>query len=190
MPAWFGWAAVVLLSLYLALFPALASASRGGYRTSTGSGCFPVRCGVDVVRVAASHSPDRLCMDRCGRLAWSAWIAQGARWIGHVWPVRSGGTRRRSALAWNAAADGAPPRPDSRADGRCNYPRRSMAGGPEPRAQVHCLPHRAAGIGQDEKNDQQQADRNARRYARLSGTPTAGPDCYSGRRSNTTFSRY
>ena len=39
MPAWLGWIAVVLLSLYLAVYPALAAALRGSWaRESNGLG--------------------------------------------------------------------------------------------------------------------------------------------------------
>jgi apolipoprotein N-acyltransferase-like protein len=92
MPAWLGWAAVVLLSLYLALFPALASAL--AWRASRQQGLAFV-----FVFAAAWMLSEWLRASLLTGFAWNPlavvclelpWVAQGARWIpssrGHCCP--------------------------------------------------------------------------------------------------------
>jgi apolipoprotein N-acyltransferase len=178
MPAWFGWAAVALLSLYLALFPALASAL--AWRIS-----HQHRLGFVFLFAAAWMLCEWLRATLLTGFAWDPlaaawlgvpWIAQGAGWIGTYGlsglAVLAAGLlwlgmqrRWRTTLALTLALTAV-----------AIFLGRSMAGGPEPRS-ADAIAFRIVqpDIGQDEKNDQQQAERNARRYASLSGTPTAVP---------------
>src|SRR4030081_759951 len=84
MPAWLGWAAVVLLSLYLALFPALAGAL--AWRASRQH-----RLGFVFVLAAAWMLSEWLRATLLTGFAWNPlaavwlelpWVAQAARWIG------------------------------------------------------------------------------------------------------------
>jgi len=109
--------------LYLALFPALASALSWRISHQHRLGSFSCSLRRDVVEWLRATLLTGFAWDPLAA-AWleSAWIAQGARWIGtyacQVWryspPVCSG---------LECSADAHHPRPDSRADGRCNYPR-------------------------------------------------------------------
>jgi len=179
MPAWLGWAAVVLLSLYLALFPALASAL--AWRASRQQGLAFV-----FVFAAAWMLSEWLRASLLTGFAWNPlavvclelpWVAQGARWIGTyglsgAWVLTVGlfwagmQHRWRATLALTCVLAAI-----SMALGG-----QSMRLGPEPPGAT-AIPFRIVqpNIGQDEKYDPQQAARNARRYARLSGPPASTP---------------
>jgi len=173
MPAWLGWVGVVLLSLYLALFPALASAL--AWRVT-----HQHRLGFVFMFAAAWMLSEWLRASLLTGFAWNPvavislelpWVAQGARWIGTyglsgVWVVAAGlfwvglQHRWRATLALTLVLATI-----SMALGR------SMLLVPEPGMTE--IPFRIVqpNIGQDERNDPGQAQRNARIYARLSGAP-------------------
>ena len=177
MPAWLGWVAVVLLSLYLAIFPALASAL--AWRVA-----HQHRLGFVFMFAAAWMLSEWLRASLLTGFAWNPvaaislelpWVAQGARWIGAyglsgVWIVSAGlfwvglQHRWRATLALTLVLATI-----FMALGR------SMLLVPEPG--VTAIPFRIVqpNIGQDEKYDPGQAERNARIYARLSGAPTSVP---------------
>ena len=84
MPAWLGWAAVVLLSLYLALFPALSGAL--AWRISR-----PSRLGFVCVFAGAWMFFEWARATLFTGFAWNPlaaiwlglpWVAQAAKWIG------------------------------------------------------------------------------------------------------------
>jgi apolipoprotein N-acyltransferase len=178
MPAWLGWAAVVLLSLYLALFPALASAL--AWRVS-----HQHRPGFVFVFAAAWMLSEWLRASLLTGFAWNPlaavslelnWVAQGARWIGTyglsgLWVLTAGlfcvGMQHkwRTTLALTLVL----------ATISMGLPR-SMPGAQEPPGTAS-IPFRIVqpNIGEDEKYDPEQAERNARRYARLSGLPAPVP---------------
>jgi apolipoprotein N-acyltransferase len=177
MPAWLGWVAVVLLSLYLALFPALASAL--AWRMAHTD-----RLGFVFVFAAAWMLSEWLRASLLTGFAWNPlaaiclelpWVAQSARWIGTyglsgVWALSAGlfcvglQHRWRSTLVLTLVLAAT-----SIALGRSRVPVHE----PGPAA----IPFRIVqpNIGQDQKYDPEQAERNARVYARLSGTPPASP---------------
>jgi apolipoprotein N-acyltransferase len=179
MPAWLGWAAVGLLSLYLACFPALAGALAwrlaGRRRTAL------------VFLFAASWMLfEWLRATLFTGFAWNPlaviwiglpWVAQSARWIGTyglsgVALAVAGllwlGLQRRwlTTLAFAAVLalvclalgrwQGTPPRSGT---GLLSIPVRIVQ----------------PNIAQDEKYDPHQADRNASLYASLSGKPGDKP---------------
>jgi apolipoprotein N-acyltransferase len=178
MPAWLGWVAVVLLSLYLALFPALASAL--AWRVA-----HQQRLGFVFVFAAAWMLSEWLRASFLTGFAWNPlaavclelpWVAQGARWIGTyglsgLWVLAAGlfwaGTRHRwrptLALTLVLAAI-------SMALGQ------SMTLGQVPPGAT-AIPFRVVqpNIGEDEKYDPEQEERNVRRYAQLSGAPASVP---------------
>jgi apolipoprotein N-acyltransferase len=178
MPAWLGWVAVVLLSLYLALFPALAGAL--AWRVSRQH-----RLGFVFVFAAAWMLSEWLRGTLLTGFAWNPlaavclempWIAQGARWIGTyglsgAWVLVAGlfwvgmQHRWRATLALTLVLAAI-----SIALGR------SMSSGQEP-PDATAIPFRIVqpNIGEDEKHDPEQAERNARRYTQLSGTPASVP---------------
>ncbi len=177
MPAWLGWVAVVLLSMYLACFPALAGglAWRLSRHTRIGFAC---------VFAAAWMLFEWLRATLLTGFAWNPlavtwldflWIAQSARWIGTY--GLSGLIALSAGLLWAGA--------------RGRWP---LAGavlvslaaiGLALRGAVEEPPPTAAGtipvrivqpnIAQNEKNDPEQRARNAELYARLSGKPPAAP---------------
>jgi len=182
MPAWLGWAAVFVLSLYMALFPALAGMS--SWRIARNN-----RPGFVFVSAAAWMLFEWLRSTLFTGFAWNPlgeiwlglpWIAQAARWIGtyglsgiailaagFLWVGSVGRSRREQAvtagiaLALTAAA---------LLLGRSLnvYAESSAAGG---------IPFKVVqpNIGQDEKYDPEEAERNIRRYAQLSGRPAQTP---------------
>jgi apolipoprotein N-acyltransferase len=174
MPAWLGWLAVVLLSLYLAMFPALACAL--ACRLSHGH-----RLGFSLVFAACWMLSEWLRATLLTGFAWNPigviwlglpWIAQCARWIGTYGmsglAIAAAGLfglgmlrRWRSTLAVTLGLAGA-----AALLGRSL----STQQGPVTAAEI---PVRIVqpNIGQDEKYDPHEADRNARIYARLSGKP-------------------
>jgi apolipoprotein N-acyltransferase len=178
MPAWLGWLAVVLLSLYLALFPALASAI--AWRASRDHGL-----GFAFVFAAAWMLSEWLRANLLTGFAWNPlgvvwlglpWIAQGASWVGTyglsaLVALCAGlfwvGIRRRwpatIGLALAVVATSV-------------VPGRSIAARPEP-AIAGGIPVRIVqpDIGQDEKYDPNEEERNARLYTRLSGKPAPVP---------------
>jgi apolipoprotein N-acyltransferase len=236
MPAWLGWAAVVLLSLYLALFPALTCAV--AWRTSRQR---PL--GFVCLFAAAWMLTEWLRATLLTGFAWNPlgvawlavpWVSQAARWIGTyglsgllllvaglVWMGLRHGARTTGALAvavtaivfWLvrpdpgsvAAAAGASansePRPHA-ASAAANAELQANAAGAGanaehlangPRASVNLEPPAALAqsgprdgtgipvrivqpnIGQDEKYDPHEADRNTEIYAHLSGQPASAP---------------
>jgi apolipoprotein N-acyltransferase len=66
MPGWLGGIAVVLLSLYLALFPALAAGASWFVRRAAGAGA-GLCGGVDRQRMVAFMAVHRLCVEPAGR---------------------------------------------------------------------------------------------------------------------------
>jgi apolipoprotein N-acyltransferase len=184
MPAWLGWAAVVLLSLYLALFPALASAL--AWRAS-----LQHRLGFVFVLAAAWMLSEWLRATLLTGFAWNPlaavwlelpWVAQAARWIGTyglsgLWVLAAGSFwvgmqhRWRATLALTVVLAAI-----SIALGRSMGPGPSTAPGQEPPG-VAAIPFRVVqpNIGEDEKHDPEQEERIARRYVQLSGPPTPVP---------------
>jgi apolipoprotein N-acyltransferase len=178
MPAWLGWVAVVLLSLYLALFPALASAL--AWRVSRQH-----RLGFVFLFAAAWMLSEWLRAFLLTGFAWNPlaavclelpWVAQGARWIGTYGlsglSVLAAGLfwlglqyRRRTTVAATLVLTVL-----------AIFLGRSMALAQEPPGTT-AIPFRIVqpNIGEDEKHDPQQAERNALLYARLSGTPSSVP---------------
>ena len=176
MPAWYGWVAVVLLSLYLALFPAFAGAF--AWRLSRHH-----RLGFAFVFPATWMLCEWLRATLFTGFAWNPigavwlafpWVAQSARWIGTyglsglVLLVAGlfwlGLQRRRLttisltlALVLALLLLG-----------------RSMNGPEEPRG-ASAIRIVQPNIGQDEKNDPTKDEQHARLYASLSGTPTSVP---------------
>ena len=177
MPAWLGWVAVVLLSLYLALFPALASAL--AWRVA-----HTHRLGFVFVFAATWMLSEWLRATLLTGFAWNPlaavclelpWVAQGALWIGTyglsgVCVLAAGSFwvgvqhRWRATLALTLVLAVI-----SMALGRW------MLLVHEPQAAA--IPFRIVqpNIGQEDKYDPQQAEQNARVYARLSGATTALP---------------
>jgi apolipoprotein N-acyltransferase len=177
MPAWLGCVAVVLVSLYLAFFPALASAL--AWRVAHAH-----RLGFVFVFAAAWMLSEWLRATLLTGFAWNPlaavclelpWVAQGGRWIGTyglsgVWVLAAGSfwvgvqQRWRATLALTLVLAAI-----SVALGRW------MLLVPEPQAAA--IPFRIVqpNIGEDEKHDPQQEERIARVYARLSGTPVPVP---------------
>jgi apolipoprotein N-acyltransferase len=184
MPAWLGWAAVVLLSLYLALFAALASAL--AWRASRQH-----RLGFVFGFAAAWMLSEWLRATLLTGFAWNPlavvclelpWVAQAARWIGTyglsgLWVLAAGlfwvgiRYRWRATLAVTVVLGGI-----LIALGEWMTPGSSTALAQEPRGAA-AIPFRVVqpNIGEDEKYDPEQEERNARRYARLSGPPTSVP---------------
>jgi apolipoprotein N-acyltransferase len=66
MPGWLGGIAVVLLSLYLAVFPALAAGASWFVRRAAGAGA-GLCGGVDRQRMVAFMAVHRLCVESAGR---------------------------------------------------------------------------------------------------------------------------
>lgn len=179
MPAWLGWLAVVLLSLYLALFPALASslAWRASRRSALGF----------VFLFAASWMlTEWLRATLLTGFAWNPlgvvwleipWIPQAATWIGTyglsglaLWVAGLLGLGLRhhrnttavvaavlvaGSLVLNHSQDA----PAARAGASSGIPFRVVQ----------------PNIAQDKKYDPHEAERNTERYARLSGSPGAAP---------------
>jgi apolipoprotein N-acyltransferase len=176
MPAWLGWVAVVLLSLYLACFPALAAGF--AWRTSRHSPWAFV-----FVLAAAWVLFEWLRGTLFTGFAWNPlamiwlglpWVAQAARWIGtygmsglavlaagilwmglrHRWPTTLG-----LAVAVSLICLGL---------GRLIGDEPAAHGG---------IPVRIVqpNIAQNEKNDPEESERNALLYATLSGKPTSVP---------------
>ena len=178
MPAWIGWAGVVLLSTFLALYPALAAAI--AWRTSHRH---PL--GLTFVFAAAWMLTEWLRATLLTGFAWNPiavvwlelpWIAQGARWIGtygmsglavlvaglfwfgilREWRITAAVTVALWALAlWLGRMITAADAPSSAAT----------------------IPVRVVqpNIAQNEKYDPHEADRNTSIYARLSGSPGPAP---------------
>ncbi|MFL6600932.1 MAG: apolipoprotein N-acyltransferase [Steroidobacteraceae bacterium] len=184
MPAWIGWAAVLLLSFYLALFPALAGAL--AWRVSRQH-----RLGFVCVFAAAWMLSEWSRATLLTGFAWNPlavvylelpWAARGARWIGTyglsgLWVLTAGlfwlGMRHRwrATLALTLVLGViALALSDPMAPGR------GMVFGQQPAA-AGAIPFRIVqpNIGEDEKYDPEQAERNAHRYAKLSGQPTSVP---------------
>jgi apolipoprotein N-acyltransferase len=184
MPAWLGWAAVVLLSLYLAFFPALAGAL--AWRVS-----HQHRLGFVFVFAAAWMLSEWLRASLLTGFAWNPlavvclelpWVAQGARWIGTyglsgVWVLAAGlfgvgmQHRWRTTLALTLVLVVI-----SIVLGQSMAPGRSTVAGQAPPGAT-AIPFRIVqpNIGEEEKHDPPQAERNAHRYARLSGSPPSVP---------------
>jgi apolipoprotein N-acyltransferase len=178
MPAWLGWLAVALLSLYLALFPALASAL--AWRLARRHGI-----GFAFVFAAAWMLCEWLRATLLTGFEWNPtgviwleapWIAQSAGWVGAyglsgLAIVAAGlfgfGMRRRwrttlgitLALAATASFLGRPTSTQPSPAGANGIPVRIVQ----------------PNIGQDEKYDPHEAERNARIYAQLSGKPGSTP---------------
>jgi len=183
MPAWLGWAAVLLLSLYLALFPALAGAL--AWRTARRH-----RLGFVFVFAAAWMLSEWLRATLLTGFAWNPlaviylelpWAAEGARWIGTyglsgLWVLSAGLFWVGMRLRWRATLAltlvlGA----IALALSQPMAPGRAMVLGQEPRAGA--IPFRIVqpNIGEDEKHDPEQEDRNAGHYVQLSGRPPSVP---------------
>jgi len=179
MPAWLGWVAVVLLSLYLACFPALA----GGvaWRLSAHS-----KLGFAFLFAAAWMLSEWLRATLFTGFAWNPlaviwidlpWVAQAARWVGTyslsgLLVLLSGllwvGLRRR----WGPTAGLA-----LALSLICLSLGRLVPGRPESGAAVAAIPVRIVqpNIAQNQKNDPDEAARNAQLYAKLSGKPLSVP---------------
>ena len=178
MPAWYGWASVVLLSLYLALFPALAGTL--AWRISRDG-----KLGFVFVFAATWMLGEWLRATLFTGFAWNPlgvlwlplpWVSQGARWIGtyglsglvvlvagsfwlglqYRWRTTVGLTLVLTAVVLLLG--------------------RSMSVPQEPRG-AGAIPVRIVqpNISQDEKYDKAQVVRHERLYASLSGKPTSIP---------------
>jgi len=200
MPAWLGPVAVVLLSLYLALFPALAGALAWGLLRLRALRAQALREGTPRTDTSAERAfafaflfaaawlaCEWLRATLFTGLAWNPlgvvwlqvpWIAQAARWIG---------TYGLSALL--VLASGLVGIAFARhrlvttalalllilgvmMAERFAPPARPPSSGGSPRIAVRVV---QPDIGQDEKYDSTQADRHERMYAALSGAPSAEP---------------
>jgi apolipoprotein N-acyltransferase len=178
MPAWIGWAAVVLLSLYLALFPALASALawRASHRHPLG---------LVFVLAAAWMLAEWLRATALTGFAWNPtavvwlslpWVAQGARWIGTY--GLSGLTVLLAGLFWFGLQ-----RRWLSTVGitivltAVSYWLGESVVAQEESPSTAAIPFRVVqpNIGQDEKYDPEEAEHNTRIYARLSGSPGPVP---------------
>ena len=183
MPAWLGWAAVVLLSLYLACFPALAGAL--AWRLAGRH-----RAALVFLFAACWMLSEWLRASLFTGFPWNPlaviwlglpWVAQGASWIGTygmsglalllVGLIWLGVQRHwRTTLALTLALGltcvmlgrwvGVPAQPGKAA---AHTPRSLSVRIVQPN------------IAQDEKYDPQEAGRNERLYASLSGKPSAEP---------------
>lgn len=177
MPAWFGWAAVLLLSLYLALFPALA-----GVLAWLASHRQPV--GFVFILAAAWMLTEWLRATLLTGFAWNPlaviwlevpWAAQGARWIGTyglsglavlvtglIWVGMLRHWRATAAVTLVLL-------------GICYGLDRLTA--VDPAGKATPIPFRIVqpDIGQDEKHDPDQADRITSLYTQLSGAPGSVP---------------
>lgn len=178
MPVWLGWVSVVLLSLYLALFPALASmlAWRASHRRPL---AFPFAF------AAAWMLSEWLRATLLTGFAWNPlgvvslslpWVAQTGKWIGTY--GLSGLVVLAAGLLWLGlqrrrietvvfavvAVSGALLLPTSMSESRESQASSS-------------LPVRVVqpNIGQDEKYDSGQAERHEDIYRRLSGSPPPVP---------------
>jgi apolipoprotein N-acyltransferase len=178
MPAWIGWAAVVLLSLYLALFPALAALL--AWRLS-----HQHRLGFALALAAAWMLSEWLRATLLTGFAWDPvgvfwlelpWVAQGARWIGTyglsglavlvaglLWfgLYRNWRVTAVAAIGLIASVEG------------LGHLLPTDNGQSDP----HAIPFRVVqpNIGQDEKYNPEEAERNTQIYARLSGHPGTVP---------------
>jgi apolipoprotein N-acyltransferase len=179
MPAWLGWVAVVLLSLYLACFPALAGALAWGAARQT-------KLGFAFMLAAAWMLFEWLRATLFTGFAWNPlaviwielpWAAQAARWIGTY--GLSGLAVLLSALLWVGLRQRWAPTAGLALALAviCLWLGRFVPARPEPVSAVPVIPVRIVqpNISQDEKNDPDQAARNAQLYAKLSGKPLAEP---------------
>lgn len=193
MPAWIGWAAVLLLSLYLALFPALAGAL--AWRASRRQPLAFV-----FIVAAAWMLTEWLRATLLTGFAWNPlaviwlevpWAAQGARWIGTyglsglavlvaglIWVGMLRHLRATAAVALvllgvGYALGNGLDRPTAVGPMAVG----PVAGPALPSGEATPIPFRIVqpNIGQDEKYDPEQADRITSLYARLSGAPGSVP---------------
>ena len=178
MPAWLGWVAVVLLSLYLALFPALAGAL--AWRVSRGR-----ELGFVFGIAAAWMLSEWLRATLLTGFAWNPiavawlevpWVPQGARWIGTY--GLSGVMLLVAGLLWLGL----------RRNGRVTasvaialivgtyWLGHSIPTGVESPS-ANAIPFRVVqpNIGQDEKYDPEETERITHVYAHLSGRPGPVP---------------
>ena len=178
MPAWYGWASVVLLSLYLALFPALAGTL--AWRISRHG-----KLGFVFVFAATWMLGEWLRAGLFTGFAWNPlgvlwlplpWVAQGARWIGTY--GLSGLVVLVAGLFWLGL--------QYRWRSTVGFALvltavvlllgRSMSVSQEPRgAGAIAVRIVQPNISQDEKYDKAQVQRHERLYASLSGKPTSTP---------------
>jgi apolipoprotein N-acyltransferase len=177
MPEWYGWIAVLLLSMYLALFPGLAALL--AWRVSRQELVFAF------VFAEAWLSGEWLRASLFTGFAWNPlaavclplpWIAQGAKWMGPYglsgvvvlvsgllsfalyrrWRATVGVIAMLTCLVWL---------------GQKITPRPLSVSTPMPTL-VHVV---QPNISQGEKYDSTQDERHSRLYATLSGKPTAAP---------------
>lgn len=182
MPAWLGWAAVFVLSLYMALFPALTALLT--WRVARNH-----RLAFVFVFAAAWMLFEWLRSTLFTGFAWNPlaaiwlglpWIAQAARWIGTY--GMSGAVILTAGLLWVGFTG-----TGGRARLRTSVIALALAaaalllgrstGVDQQSPGTGAIPFRVVqpNIGQDEKYDPQEAERNIRRYAQLSGNPPSAP---------------
>jgi apolipoprotein N-acyltransferase len=177
MPAYFGWIAVVLLSLYLACFPALAGVLAG--YLSRGR-----RFAFAAVFAAAWMLFEWLRSTLFTGFAWNPlaviwlslpWVAQSARWIG---TYGLSGLAVLSAGLFCAGLRGHW-RPTAGVTLTLTLICLSLGSsiGERPQSSAAAIPVRIVqpNISQNEKNDPEQSARNAQLYARMSGKPSSVP---------------
>lgn len=175
MPAWLGWVAVVLLSLYLACFPALSGAV--AWRLSRHT-----RIGFACVFAAAWMLFEWLRATLVTGFAWNPlavtwldflWIAQSAKWLGTY--GLSGLIALSAGLLWAALRVRRWPLALAVLVGLTIIGLALRLSAGEPAATGIPVRIVQPNIAQNEKNDPEQRERNEQLYTRLSGKPSAAP---------------
>lgn len=178
MPAWLGWAAVVLLSLYLACFPALAGAL--AWRLAARH-----RVAFVFLFAASWMLFEWLRGSLFTGFAWNPlaviwlglpWVAQGAKWIGTY--GLSGVALTAAGLIWLGLQRrwrttlALAPALALLCLGLGKWESAPLQSGSGASIAVRIV---QPNIAQDQKYDPQEADRNAALYASLSGKPAGQP---------------
>lgn len=179
MPAWYGWIAVVLLSLYLALFPAIAGAFAWRlFRHHKLAFIFVFAAAWMLCEWLRGTLLTGFAWNPTGAV-WLAlpWVAQSARWVGAY--GLSALVILTAGLFWFGLQRGRLTTVGVSLTLTMLFLLlgRSMDARPEPYS-AFTIPFRIVqpNIGQNEKNDPARDEQNARQYASLSsGKPSPAP---------------